>query len=572
VISVVGTMADGGTVLDRWRAGAARSHPDPGIDGSEHAGHGMAILCISSIAGAAFVQPGGGMTLETRGRCVIDRTRRPAPVRSPTPPHMGCMHPGRSSLLLLLLCVLVEGGEARPNVLFIVVDDLNDWVGCLQGHPQASTPNLDRLAARGVLFANAHCQAPLCNPSRTSVLFGRRPSTTGVHGLAPAPRQVATLREAVSLPQCFAAAGYHTATSGKIHHDSAAMPLAEEFAVVGAGGPAPYPASKLVTTPDPMRAVDWGPFEADESRHGDRQIADAAIAHLAQAPSDRPFLIAAGFRYPHLPCFAPPSWFDRLPVDVTLPPVRSDDRSDVPAIAWFLHWDLPEPRLGWLQAQQQWQPLVRAYLASTSFMDAQLGRLLDALDAHPRGRDTLVVLWSDHGWHLGEKGITGKNTLWERSTRVPLIIAGPGIGPGVCREPVELLDLYPTLVARCGLDAPAGLEGLDLSPQLADVGAARARPALTTHNRGHHAVRSARWRYIRYADGSQELYDHQADPHEWTNLAHDPANAVVIAELARHLPEIDVPAAPGSAHRVLERRDGVWWWEGCPIVPGAVAP
>ena len=479
----------------------------------------------------------------------------------------------------VLLCVLLSSavarmlaGEARPNVLLIAVDDLNDWVGCLQGHPQAFTPNLDRLAKRGVLFANAHCQAPLCNPSRTSLLFGRRPSTTGIYGLAPAPRQVEALRTAVSLPQAFAAAGYHTAACGKIFHDAGEAKLTEEFQAVGTRGAPPYPTKKFVSTPDAMKAVDWGAFEADEKKHGDWQIAEAAIGQLQAAPADRPFLIAAGFRYPHLPCFAPPAWFARFPVDITLPSMRLDDRQDVPAFAWYLHWSLPEPRLTWLQAHQQWQPLVRSYLASTAFMDAQLGRLLDALDAHPRGRDTIVVLWSDHGWHLGEKGITGKNTLWERSTRVPLIIAGPGIAPGICREPAELLDLYPTLAARCALKAPVELEGLDLSPQLADVRTARTRPALTTHNRGNHAVRSTRWRYIRYADGAQELYDLERDPNEWTNLASDPAQAAIIADHVRFLPATDAPLVPGSAHRILEQRDGVWWWEGKPIAPGAVPP
>ena len=215
---------------------------------------------------------------------------------------------------------------------------------------------------------------------------------------------------------------------------------------------------------------------------------------------------------------------------------------------------------------------MRDYVASTAFMDAQLGRLLDALNADPRGRDTIVVLWSDHGWHLGEKGITGKNTLWERSTSVPLIITGPGIKLGICREPVELLDLYPTLAERCRLDAPAGQEGLDLSPQLTDVTTARTHPAITTHNRGNHAVRSLRWRYIRYADGTQELYDHQADPNKWTNVAGDPTNAAVIAEHVRFLPLVDVPAVAGSAQRILEQRDGQWWWEGKPIATGDPVP
>jgi choline-sulfatase len=215
---------------------------------------------------------------------------------------------------------------------------------------------------------------------------------------------------------------------------------------------------------------------------------------------------------------------------------------------------------------------VRAYLASTAFMDAQLGRLLDALENDPQGRQTIVVLWSDHGWHLGEKGITGKNTLWERSTRVPLIIAGPGITPGICQQPVELLDIYPTLAALCRLQAPAGLEGHSLQPQLANPAAIRLWPAVTTHNAGNHSVRSEHWRYIRYADGSQELYDHRVDPNEWTNLAGDPKQAAVIAEHARWLPASEAAPAPGSAHRVLEQREGMWFWEGAPIVPGEVAP
>ena len=244
-------------------------------------------------------------------------------------------------LVMMLLPCAATAAEPRPNVLLIAVDDLNDWVGCLHGHPQALTPNLDRLAARGVLFANAHCQAPLCNPSRTSLLFGRRPGTTGVYGLAPAPRQVDSLRTAQSLPQCFAAAGYHTATSGKIYHDSEAMPLAAEFSVVGTKGQVPYPEHKLVTTPNAMKAVDWGPFEADERKHADWQIAEAAIAQLRDRPRDRPFFIATGFRYPHLPCFAPPAWFDRFPAVVTLPEVPPNDRDDVPSFAWYLHWRLP---------------------------------------------------------------------------------------------------------------------------------------------------------------------------------------------------------------------------------------
>lgn len=474
---------------------------------------------------------------------------------------------GYCTLTLLLIFSIASAAESPMNVVMIAIDDMNDWVGCLHGHPQAMTPHLDRLAARGVLFANAHCQAPLCNPSRTSLMTGRRPSSTGLYGLSPIFRRVESLKDALTLPQCFAAAGYHTATSGKIFHDATALALDKEFAVVGTKGFYPQPPKKLVKTPDSMKAIDWGPFQNDEHQHSDWQIAEAAISQLKNRPKDKPFFIAAGFRYPHLPCYAPQSWFDRIPIDVTLPEVADHDRDDVPFFAWYLHWRLPEPRLSWLTAHDQWKPLVRAYLASTAFMDAQLGRVIDAVDADPQGKNALFVLWGDNGWHLGEKGITGKTTLWERSTHVPLIIAGPGIQPGICEEPAELLDIYPTLAAICHLKAPTYLEGHSLEAQLADPHATRPWPAITTHNQGNDAVRSKDWRYIRYADGSQELYDHRSDPNEWNNVVKDPQNAAIIADHARWLPVTEAPLVPGSASRILENREGKWFWEGKVIRP-----
>jgi arylsulfatase A-like enzyme len=202
-------------------------------------------------------------------------------------------------------------------------------------------------------------------------------------------------------------------------------------------------------------------------------------------------------------------------------------------------------------------------------MDSQIGRLLDALEAIGRAGNTVVVLWSDNGWHIGQKAVTGKNTLWEESTRVPLILAGPGIMSGqACGAPAELLDIYPTLVDLCRLPPREGLEGHSLAPQLKDAKARRPWPAITTHNQGNHTVRSEHWRYVRYADGSEELYDHRNDPHEWTNLAPDSRHAATLREHARWLPKTDAPPVPGSAHRVLTRRDGVWLWEGKPIRPG----
>lgn len=455
----------------------------------------------------------------------------------------------------------------RPNVLFIISDDLNDWIGSLGGHPQTRTPHLDRMAARGTLFANAHVQAPLCNPSRVSLFTGLRPSTTGIYGLAPGHRDAPTTREVVTLPQHFARHGYFTATFGKVYHNGAVPPRwqTNEFHVWGPA-PAPRrPPRKFVATPDPHPLVDWGVFPPDDHDQADWKIASAALAQLDNRPADRPFFLAVGFRLPHVPCYVSQPWFDLFPPEdqIALPPWLENDRADVPEFAWYLHWKLPEPRLSWLRAAGQWRALVRAYLASIAFMDSQVGRLLDALEERGLTTNTVVVFCSDNGWHLGEKDITGKNSLWERSTRVPLIFTGPGVARGAkCTQPAELLDIYPTLVELCGLPPVRGLEGHSLLPQLRNPKAKRPWPAITTHNQNNHAVRSEHWRYIRYADGSQELYDLRRDPNEWTNRVHEPKLARTLREHARWLPQINAPPALGSAHRVLTQTNGVWYWEG----------
>jgi arylsulfatase A-like enzyme len=322
--------------------------------------------------------------------------------------------------------------------------------------------------------------------------------------------------------------------------------------------------------------MDWGPYPEREEDHGDWEIAQAAINAIKSAPSDQPFFVAAGFRLPHVPCYAPKPYFDLYPdADLKMPPVKEDDRADLPKFADFLHWKLPEPRLSTLREAGEWRPLVRAYLASVSFMDAQLGRVLEALEASGRAGNTIIVVWGDHGWHLGEKGITGKNTLWERSTRVPLIFAGPGVTKGaVCKRTVELLDIFPTLLELTALPARADLEGRSLTPQLKDANAPREHPAITTHNQGNHAIRTEDWRYIRYADGSEELYDVKADPNEWTNLAGDPEHAAVKKDLSKWLPKVDTPPVPGSKNRVLTydpaTRQAVW--EGTVIDQSADLP
>lgn len=479
-----------------------------------------------------------------------------------------------SAFAILLLALPQSGHSAPPpNVLMIAIDDQNDWLGCLGGHPQVKTPHLDALAARGTNFTNAHCQAPLCNPSRTSLLTGLRPGTTGVYGLQPGFRQVESLKHHVTLPQAFMKAGYYAYSCGKIYHDGSIKPKDRtgEFTEFGPAPGIPKPDRPIAKLPIAGRhpAMDWGVFPERDEDQADWKIADAAIEKLKTVPSDRPWFISAGFRLPHVPCFASQAWFDLYPVaEVQLPLVKSDDRDDLPRFAGFLHWKLPEPRLKTLQDLEEWRPLVRAYLASISFMDSQVGRVLEALQVSGQLDNTIVVVWGDHGWHLGEKGITGKNTLWERSTRVPFIWAGPGITSGQrCSRPAELLDTFPTLLELAGLPARPDLEGHSLVPQLKDARAPREFPAITTHNQNNHTIRTEQWRYIRYADGSEELYDETTDPNEWTNLARDPGRAAVKQELARWLPKNNAHAAPGSASRVLTYDNGKPVWENEAIEP-----
>jgi len=462
----------------------------------------------------------------------------------------------------------------RPNVLFIAIDDQNDWIGPLGGHPLVKTPHLDRLATRGTVFLNAHCQAPLCNPSRTSLMLGLRSSTTGIHGLAPWFRRVPGLVDRVTLPQSLHGAGYRTAVAGKIYHERPRTPdeRQQEFDLWGPGGGIGItPRQKLIPA-TPMGnhpLMDWGVFPHRDEDKGDYQVATWGCEQIRAARPDEPFFLSLGFFLPHVPCYATQPWFDLYPDDDTvLPETSMDDRADIPRFAWNLHWHLPEPRLQWLKQSGQWRNLVRSYLACTSFVDAQIGRVLDVLEQTGQAGNTIVVVWGDHGWHLGEKGITGKNSLWERSTRVPLLWAGPGVTAGQrCPQPAELLDIYPTLLELCGLPPREDLEGHSLVPQLRDAATPRLHPAITTHNQGNHAVRSLRWRYIRYADGAEELYDHQADQAERFNLALDPRHAATLAEHRRWLPRVDAPPVPGSAHRVLtyDPATDLAEWEGVTI-------
>lgn len=491
----------------------------------------------------------------------------------------------RTMMLLPAVLVAVSfntiadaGVESRkPNILMIAIDDQNDWIGCLNGHPQIQTPHIDRLAARGTVFLNAHCQSPLCNPSRTSVLTGRRPSSTGIYGLAPWYRDLPEFQDVVSMPQYLRQHGYRALTAGKIYHGNyGRRPMDSEFDVLGVGsGIGARPDKPLVQTPSKHPLVDWGVFPHRDEDKGDFHVATWAVEQLKKK-HDQPSFISAGFFLPHVPCYATQKWFDLYPEEtLQLPPFLATDRNDTPKFSWYLHWKLPEPRHRFLVESKQWKNLVRSYLACTSFVDSQVGRVMQALEDSEHADNTIVVLWSDHGWHLGEKLITGKNSLWDRSTRVPLIFAGPGIASGGrSDQPAELLDIYPTLIELCGLPARSDLEGHSLGPQLRNADAEREWPAITTHNHDNHGIRSREWRYIRYADGSEELYNMKHDPNEWENLAGDIRYQQVIDQHKRWIPSENRKPAPGSEQRILiyDEISGTVNWEGQNIPAGAQIP
>jgi arylsulfatase A-like enzyme len=442
-----------------------------------------------------------------------------------------------------------------PNVLFVAVDDLNDWIGCLGGHPQTATPHIDRLAHRGTLFTNAHCQGPICGPSRAALLSGRYPHTTGVYD-QPQGQRLADDQvhfRGHLLPELFAAHGYRTFGVGKITHgypmEVAFQDAGERF---GGSGPKPEKGVRfhyhLPDVPYSGTQTDWGPFPDRDEQMPDHQVADWAIERL-RAAHEAPFFLAVGFSRPHVPWYVPQKWFDQIPLEgVELPVIRDDDLSDVPAIGRQIH-ELPKyPSLDWLRANDnaELRLATQAYLACVRFVDHEIGRVLRALEESPHAGNTIVVLFGDHGYHVGEKGRVSKHGLWEEATRVPLIVVRPGEQDRGHRaaQPVGLIDLSPTLLELCGLPARARDEGRSLVPLLDDTTADWRYAILTTYARGNHALRSTRYRYIRYEDGSEELYDHVEDPQEWVNLADRPEHAELLATFRRELPTSNAPYHP----------------------------
>ncbi len=438
--------------------------------------------------------------------------------------------------LLLLITVLscntaTQKKQIPPktNVLMICVDDLNDWSSCLGNHPKAKTPNIDLLASQGIIFKNAHCQAPICGPSRASILTGLHPHTTGIYYQvhdADIKKCNELTAGATFLPDYFEQNGYESLGVGKIFHQGDASGVFDKYGGVFPKMQfGPKPKERMNFNPkwfsDSLNtATDWGPIDMPDSEMSDYKIADWAVKELNQE-REKPFFMAVGFVRPHVPWHVPQKWFDMFPVDeMVTPPYKADDLNDVPEASRILH-DMPQmPKTEWLIKENKWKPMVQAYLASMAFMDHQLGKVLDALKNSPYADNTVVVLWSDHGYHLGEKNRTCKHSLWNRSTHVPLIFAGKSINASTsCNTQVGLIDVYPTLLDYCGLPKNNKNQGNNLMPLVREPNRNWDKPVLTSYGYKNISIYKQPYHYIQYADGSGELYDMKNDPNEWDNLA-----------------------------------------------------
>ncbi len=471
----------------------------------------------------------------------------------------------------------LQAENRPPNILFIAIDDLNNWLGCMSGHPQAKTPHIDQLAKRGILFSNAHCAAPVCLASRTAVLSGRYPQTTGVlsnwgreRGKAPPKLQ--------QLPVWLASNGYETLGTGKVYHGSGEPFFHHYFAteqrwspftpdqvkyteqeqsskgtdlphhLVQAGPgqrdwvlPLSGLRSERNAQSDDGESFDWGPTAVPDDAFGDTRITSWAIEKLAE-PRKSPLFLSVGYYRPHIPLFAPQQDFNGLPSvhDIQLPEVNKHDLNDLGAMGKKFALDpITAGTHSLVIKHQQWQAAVLAYLACITYVDRQVGRLMQALDESTYADNTWIILWSDHGWHLGEKQHWGKWTPWRQSTRVPLIIVPPrnrsAVRGAVCAEAVSLVDLYPTAIEIAQLPPAPHAQGQSLLSFLNAPDHRTERAVLTTIGAANHALTTRDWRYIRYSSGEEELYHTATDPNEWHNLVKSPPVKDKLIELQQKL-------------------------------------
>lgn len=452
---------------------------------------------------------------------------------------------------------VLAAADEKPNVLLIISDDLNDWIGPMGGHPQAHTPNLDRLAARGVTFRNAQCPAPLCNPSRTAFMSGMRPSTTGIYD----NQQVwmPHIGRGLCINDYVRKFGYTSLGAGKIYHYRNYRPEEWDQVVFPVDDTLPNHPAKRRPGPFGYRMFTEGePQDPFDEQRAESQLADAqsvswCVERLREVK--QPFFMTCGLHRPHTPWDVPKKYFDRHPLEaIQLPKVLADDLADVPPQG--KEFAKPEGVHANILRMNLWEDRVRAYMAAVSAADAQVGRLLDALDNSPYRKNTIVVFVGDNGWHLGEKEHWAKVTLWNEATRVPMIWAAPGAAKAgaKCDQGVDLMSLYPTLCELAGVPVPKHAEGVSIRPLLADPASKWDIPGLSTMYRGNHTLVTAEWRYIRYADGTEELYDHRTDPREWTNVAAKPEHAPVKERLAKYLPATNAEPVKATPPRPRRQR------------------
>lgn len=472
-------------------------------------------------------------------------------------------------LLMLVLVPWLAGNAAaadgkRPNVLFLIADDLNNLLGCY-GDSRAKTPNIDRLASRGVRFERAYCTFPLCGPSRNSLLTGLHPNSTGILANAQIFRQ--TIPAQHSLPQAFRLSGYFAARVGKLYHYN----VPRSIGTNGHDDPGsweldmnPAGVDRLEEEPQIFTllpgqfggTLSWFASPQSDEHHTDGLNADSAewiLERCAKRP-ERPFFLAVGFFRPHTPYVAPKTYFEQFP-EREMPVVQDvkQDQADIPAAGLASYKREQDQLTDDLRRQA-----LQAYYASISFMDAQVGRVVSALDRLGLADNTIIVFTSDHGYHTGEHGLWQKMSLFEESARVPLLVVAPGRTPGgVARSPVSHIDLFPTLAELCAVKPPANLQGQSLVPMLKNPeevgrgwaitqvsrggGAMRATVTTDVGSQGRgffgYSLRTPRWRYTEWDEGREgrELYDHDRDRHELTNLANDPAQAAAVGELSIQL-------------------------------------
>jgi len=458
------------------------------------------------------------------------------------------------SLLLVLMCWLATVAATaaeKPNVLFIAVDDLNHWVGYTGRNPQAQTPNIDRLSKRGVSFTRAYCAAPLCNPSRAALMSGLRPSTSAVYDNNDNWKSFIPAGKSLTVP--FQQAGYFVAGAGKIFHSDSYYPSEWDDYFDKAHG------HKTANEHGAGVGKDEGFLEPVQHELKDEDINDWHITQYCinqlGKSHDKPFFLACGLHKPHLPWVVPKQYYNQFPIEkIQLPPFQPDDLADIPPAG--VRMAKPQGDHAAIVSKDRWKLAIQSYLACCAYTDMNLGRLLDALDKSRYRDNTIIVFWGDHGWHLGEKSHWRKFSLWEEATRAPLIWVVPGVTQSgtTCERTVDFMSIYPTLCDVAGVATPAHVEGRSMRSLLANPNATWSEPALTTFGFQNHSVRDARWRYIRYADGSEELYDHSQDEFEWQNIATQAEHTAIKLKLAESFPKTNAPAKSSDASKPKNKK------------------